>query len=351
MCDCLRVPVSDRARFAMKLLSAQPLFWSSLLVLFWFSQKIESSNQDHCEDILIHGFQRQDASHKNKIIHIGQHNISCFLYPTNILNCSWSLHLLQKDAQLSVYIRICDSNTTVLPQSLISEDSVGSWSMVLHGYNELYVILSFNVSLHNMWTDYSVTYDTDTLEVLLPPSNLSASVKDGNLLVTWVTPTNRRHYYLSCFEYQMDIGNQEKPKHFHHISHFTHQSHTMNADPTYTYRVRIRARIISDCTGSTQWSDWSHVVTVEQSVYKLNTLVIVSISLGIPMILLAVLLLVRHQRVSKVLFPQIPRPPPKYKCFLEKNETCNFLHPAPLAKPEEKITEVEDAEQNPGKTF
>lgn len=37
-------------------------------------------------------------------------------------------------------------------------------------------------------------------------------------------------------------------------------------------------------------------VAVEQSIYALNIVAILSISLGIPMILLAVLLLVRNQR-------------------------------------------------------
>lgn len=32
-------------------------------------------------------------------------NFRCFLYPTNTLNCSWSFHTLQKDAQLLVHIR------------------------------------------------------------------------------------------------------------------------------------------------------------------------------------------------------------------------------------------------------
>lgn len=92
-------------------------------------------------------------------------------------------------------------------------------------------------------------------------------------------------------------------------------------------------------------------------------------------------------RVTKVLFPPIPRPPPKYKYFLEKSDTfnvstlwtvntqdhishtfsnhkdvciqslkalfpvlcCQFFYSTPSAKPEEVITEVEDTGKNPGK--
>ncbi|KAM7378899.1 hypothetical protein PAMP_004490 [Pampus punctatissimus] len=323
----------------MKLLPAHALCWSSLLVLFWFSQS-ESSNVDDCEDTYSTTLEPVHPLHENETVSIGKCDISCFLYPTNILNCSWSLYTLDKDAQLSVSISVYDN--IIRPMRFVSEDRVGSKSTVLPDFNDLYVILSFNVSLHNKYTSYCIRYDTDILEVLLPPSNLSASVKDGNLLVTWLPPRSRQGHRRTCFEYQMDMGDQKKLKHFD-----SKESYTTNADPTITYRVRIRTRINGYCSGSTQWSDWSHVVTVEQSVFKLNTLVIVSISLGIPMILLAVLLLVRHQRVSKVLFPQIPRPPPKYKCFLEKNETFNvsmssycthppthiYSHPAPLTQP------------------
>lgn len=65
---------------------------------------------------------------------------------------------------LSVYpSSICDSNITVHPLSLLSEDRVGSASMVLHDYYKLYVILHFNMSLHKTWTVYSYAYDTDML--------------------------------------------------------------------------------------------------------------------------------------------------------------------------------------------
>lgn len=45
-------------------------------------------------------------------------------------------------------------------------------------------------------------------EVLSPPRNISASVKDGDLLVTWDLPRSRADYNPSCFEYQLDFGEQ-----------------------------------------------------------------------------------------------------------------------------------------------
>ncbi|XP_044074955.1 granulocyte-macrophage colony-stimulating factor receptor subunit alpha-like isoform X2 [Siniperca chuatsi] len=333
----------------MKLFPVPPIFWSSLLVL-WASQSgTHASNPDICqENMEIDELNAQSSVEGNYIMKTAvEGNFLCALYPTNTLNCSWSFHTLQKNAQLFVYISVCDGERTVPPPSHnSSEERVGSRSLTLSDYQSFHVNINFHITLHDKWTDYTFRYDEHMLEVLAPPEKISASVKDGSLLVTWGLPHSREYSNPSCFEYQLDIGDQERPK------NLTGQSYKEpNADPSRTYRVRIRARRKYECQLSPQWSDWSHTVMVEQSGYKLNTLVIISISLGIPMILLAVLLMVRHQRVTKVLFPPIPRPPPKYKCFLEKNDTLNFFHPGLSAEPEAEITEVEDTEQNPGKTF
>ncbi|XP_067461242.1 granulocyte-macrophage colony-stimulating factor receptor subunit alpha-like [Thunnus thynnus] len=320
------------------------IFGSSLLILFWFwfsQSETEASDLDVCPDREVESCENFDGN-----------NISCFIYPTNILNCSWSFHTLQEDAQLFVCISICDTDTTVDPPSLLSEGRVGSGSMVLDDYNDTYVVLQFTTSNSCMpnKTVHSCEYEHALIEFLFPP-NILVSVKDQGLLVTWDVPYLKKVTKSPCFEYELDMGDQEKPIHV-----VAEQSYTKPyADPTRTYRVRIRTKVREDCYGPSWWSDWSdwsdtvRLAEVKQSETQYSIPVIISISLGIPMILLAVLLLVRHQRVCKVLFPPIPRPPSKYKYFLEKNYTFNV--PVPSAKPEEEITEVQDAEQNPGTTF
>lgn len=47
-------------------------------------------------------------------------------------------------------------------------------------------------------------------EVLPPPPNFSASLRDGELLVTWSPPISRATKNLKCFEYQLDMGDQVK---------------------------------------------------------------------------------------------------------------------------------------------
>ncbi|GLD74122.1 uncharacterized protein AKAME5_002545000 [Lates japonicus] len=322
-----------------------PVFWSSFLVL-WASQGASGCNtQDVCleenglEEISVTSSSSPDETLLKTDVN---ETFTCLLYPTNLLNCSWSFHNLPEDTQLSVCISICDDVIGV--DSLSSVERVGSTSLTLQQHEALLVKLKFNMSRHDEWKVYTYTYEKPRLEVLSPPVNVSATVQDGRLLVTW-NPSSQASSY--CSEYQLDLGDKDIHEPLTHQTSFT----KMTADPTHTYRVRMRTRIHKMCFGSDQWSEWTPTITVEQSVYKLNTLLIVSISLGIPMILLAVMLLVRHQRVSELLFPPITRPPPKYIYFLEKSDPLSFFHPALPPKAEEEITEVQDAEYNPGKTL
>ncbi|KAM9350079.1 uncharacterized protein ABDE67_009797 [Symphorus nematophorus] len=330
----------------MKLFPVHSLLWSSLLVLWVSQNEAEANNTDVCQEEKFPGEPIVSGAY------LKEHNVEeeecrCRFSKTNILSCSWSFHTLPKDAQLFVCISICDDETTVQSLKNSSEERVGSRSLTLveEGTIELYVILQFNINLHDKWTVYTYVYEEGMLETLSSPPNISASVKDGDLMVTWGLPYSREINKVQCFEYQLDMGDQERPRNV--SSKLSYTEH--NADPSHTYRVRIRTRIADMCQDNSQWSDWSHAVTVEP-LPQLNTLVIILISLGIPMILLAVLLLLRYQRVSKILFPPIPRPPQKYIYILEKNDTFNLFHPAPKPDPVEEITEVEDTEQNPGKT-
>nr|XP_019962339.1 PREDICTED: interleukin-5 receptor subunit alpha-like [Paralichthys olivaceus] len=320
------------------------VLWSSFLVMWQSEGVMEGNNQDVCqgEKFFEELHVRNSSLHEIRLEKTDvKETFTCLLYPSNRLNCSWSF-LTEEDMQLSVCISVCDDDTMVQSLSQSTEEHVGSKSLVLQQHKDLFVILQFNMSQHDKWTVYTYMYELDDLEVLSPPSNISAAVKDGSLLVTWRRPKNDPP---PCFEYQLDLDNQEPPKHLRSQLSYTE----LSADPTFTYRVRMRTRKTDKCIGSAQWSEWSPTVTVESSSQpdKLNMLLIISISLGIPMILLALLLLVHHQRLSKLLFPPIPCPPPKYIYFLEENETFIFFHPMLQSKAEEVITKVEDKEENP----
>ncbi|XP_054624604.1 interleukin-5 receptor subunit alpha-like isoform X2 [Dunckerocampus dactyliophorus] len=319
------------------------------LLILWAFQCAEATNPEVCQDEKsIDNLQvLSSSSPEYDLVDIEENtNFCCSLYPTNILNCSWSFLDLQQDAQLCVYISVCDNTSTVRPLRLVSEEHLGSTSMALKEHEMLHVILHFNVSLQHTWAVYSYVYDTEMMEVLPPPGNISASVRDEGLVVTWQVPCSRAYYNPSCFEYQLEVGDEEKPKVLSSQLSYT----IPNVDPSSTYGVRVRARKMFACLGSPQWSHWSNTVMIEQSCETINITVIVLITLGIPMILLALLLFFRHQRLAEVLYPTIPRPPLKYKHFLEEINSFNFYHPAPSVKCEE-ITLVEETEPKPGKTF
>lgn len=150
-------------------------------------------------------------------------------------------------------------------------------------------------------------------EVLSPPSNISASVEDGRLLVMWGLPGSRTNESPNCFEYELDLGDKVKNVFLNELLQMLiidqttdcfvlcctycasrnnkedlcktksaklstdcwlmnvfkqerikslkeQQSYTELNDPTHTYRVRIRAKITERCPGAPQWSEWSHIV-------------------------------------------------------------------------------------------
>ncbi|XP_041660147.1 interleukin-5 receptor subunit alpha-like [Cheilinus undulatus] len=332
----------------MELFPILPVLWIGLLSLPSSQTGTEAEHTDLCQDeslesgdLIVDGPSVQNPNFTMGAV-VDERNFPCFLYPTNLLNCSWSFSTLQEDAQLSVDLRICDNNTEDPSLNHLSEKRVGSLSVPVFPHEHLYVIFKFNITLNDKRTVYFYKYDMWMLEVLSPPHNITAFINDGGLQVAWSNPKSWTNPSLHCFQYQLDIGDQERPRNF--TGKLSHME--PNADPSHTYRVRMRTRLSDGCAENSQWSDWSHIVTVERT-DKLNLLVIIFISLGLPMILLAVLLLLRHQRVYEVLFPPIPRPPQKYKGFLEKSDTFNVFQSALSAEPVEEITEVEDAGQTP----
>ncbi|XP_063318029.1 interleukin-5 receptor subunit alpha-like isoform X1 [Pelmatolapia mariae] len=331
------------------------VIWSTSLVL-WFPQSAatESHGLALCQEFLDDKYEPDMVNIQNSAEEISHEELSdiketfiCLFDSTNELNCSWSFNTLEKDTRLSVFVSVCNEETVIGSLSRTFAERVGSMSLTVN--EEISgVVLHFNMSLHN-WISYTYVYDMDTLEHLPPPANISASFNNDNLVVKWDLPRTRNTVNPTCFENEVEIRDQETTTSWL-VKH--HTNHTVaSVDPSHSYSVRMRTRISELCSGSDHWSEWSPTVTLlmERSDSVLKPVVIVFICLGVPMGLLALLLFVRYQRVTKVLFPPIPRPPAKYKYFLEKSDAFNFFYSTPSAKPEEVITEVEDTGKNPGK--
>ncbi|TWW72923.1 hypothetical protein D4764_15G0003170 [Takifugu flavidus] len=285
----------------------------------------------------------------------------CVLYVTNILNCSWSL-----DHSAVAHISVCNGETLLWSLNPSKEERAGSASLILQNVDVLYVVLQFNLTLQGSRAVYTKVYDKHMLAVPPPPENISTSVTGENLLlVSWSLPESQILFDPHCYEYQLDIGDGEPARETSGELSYT----LPNVVPSHTHRARIRTRLSITCHERPRWSEWSKwsndaAGAVEPPGFRLNLLVIVLILLGLPMILLAVLLMARSQsekkklfklqsdrnlpcefynslcfRLYKTVFPRIPRPPPDYMKALDKNDRLNEPHPCTPAE-EEVITVV-----------
>nr|XP_015812958.2 granulocyte-macrophage colony-stimulating factor receptor subunit alpha [Nothobranchius furzeri]XP_054607464.1 granulocyte-macrophage colony-stimulating factor receptor subunit alpha [Nothobranchius furzeri] len=327
----------------MELLPALPICWYCLLVLLMSRHETEAVLSDVClldnDDVFL-----LNSTGLDEVVGITnfKESFACVLYPSDLLNCSWSFLTLEKDTHLSIVMSECKEDTPVDLESKLSVPRVGFW--VLNMSQKDHVIVCFNMTKDVEWMVNIRRYEMDLIRPLSPPTNVCASIEGTHLYISWNLPDSNNIANPDCFEYQLDLGEQEDLR----MLTGTLQYVELNAASSRSYRVRIRTRTSQYCHGYQHWSQWSPTVSLaaEEPWYTLDPLVIVAICLGIPMILLAVLLMVRHQRLTSILFPPIPRPPPQYKYFLEKGDPVCF-YPSVPEKHEEEITEVEDAEQNP----
>ncbi|XP_024129578.1 uncharacterized protein LOC112147428 isoform X2 [Oryzias melastigma] len=321
----------------MKLTWSLPVHLTSFLLLLASQSVSEENFPAICEEygtdhfFVINSIGESDVfENKN-----AEHTVTCLLYQSDELNCSWSFHRSKKETEMSLSISVCNYEELVKSLAPKTVETTGSFSLIINSKNMEHVNLCFNVSLQNEWTIYYHSFEKRRLTVL-PSPYVSALIKDGHLQISWEIPGMQHPEH--CYDFQLDMGDQ-KPKNLTGKLSYTEP----NADPSFTYRLRMRTKMSDLCAEYSPWSEWSPIFTLEKT-NKISPQVIVLISLGIPMILLPVLLLLRHQRLSKLLFPPIPRPPQKYQSFLEKNDPPSFSCPAPPAKQEEEITEVEDVD-------
>ncbi|XP_046883893.1 granulocyte-macrophage colony-stimulating factor receptor subunit alpha-like isoform X2 [Hypomesus transpacificus] len=258
---------------------------------------------------------------------------SCFIYPSNKLNCSWTSHKLPDGSQYSASVIVCKKNAISTVDCVGNNVGGGTQSGAMvncHGEVDAIrkdsadsLIFSVNVSTPNISCLYTTKFHFKNIVVLSPPANVTVQrVKGGDLLVQWATPYSQWNFGPNCFEYELSINNKE---------------------------VKIRTKPSGQCHEVHHWSAWSSAIDVPADTStQFNPLVIIGISLGIPMILLAFLILFRPQRVSKLLFPPIPQPPKKIKLLLEREDLFQIV-PTPLSKYVDDITIVEEAEETPEK--
>lgn len=321
------------------------VFWFLTLVLWAVeaTQGTSDSDLDLCQE----GEPTLQLYNRTSVgqTYLDDEEMFCFLYPEKTFRCTMPRHYLHRGSWLSVIVWV--DKTGILPEcspeAVRPSEEPGDVATVVEcllmdlNFSSLTVLL--NVSGQDTHAVYCHKFSFELMEVLPPPPDISPEVKGGHLLVSWGLPYSHSSSVASCFDYQLDVNQQvNEIKETNHLE--------MSVDPAGSYAVRMRTRKSPNCLGSEEWSAWSHVIAVPPtgSLYHLNYVVIVSILLGTPMIILALLLVLRRPRVSKLLFPQIPQPPMKYKHFLKTHTSINFLPVAPTAQ-EEEITVVEDTQR------
>ncbi|KAJ8011733.1 hypothetical protein DPEC_G00061320 [Dallia pectoralis] len=262
-------------------------------------------------------------------------NLTCLIDPTNHITCSWTLHDLADDSKCHASICVsnssnCDSGATECQQgSFMFEAVVGPGMCHMKGLDVKFTLRVPSADKLSL----SSQHKAEDIQILSPPSNVTARVTGTDLIVQWSHPP-ACSTFLHCLDHQLDINDQVKE-----LKKLQYLTYNESVDPTQSYNVRARVKWNEYCTGYETWSSWSPSITVGPP-NQVNSVSGIVIALGIPMILLALMLLIRLQRDR--LLPPIPGPPLKIKHLLEADNLFQFV-PQP-SKCIEEVTVVEEAE-------
>ncbi|XP_018584707.2 interleukin-5 receptor subunit alpha-like isoform X1 [Scleropages formosus] len=256
-------------------------------------------------------------------------NVSCIVYNTDKLNCTWVTLDLPAGAQHSVTVTKDDTVTTYDCFTNSQGNIFGCHANIDEDVED--VTVHINVSLPNFCYIHSEVFEKADIDKLNPPHNVTASVVSDSLIIKWDVQSMLSPF---CFYYQININNEL-------FNSTEDKEYTVpNINLRQKYLIKVRVTKTPTCRVNNIWSDWSEPVEVmaAKELAVLNGLKIAVISLGIPMFLLAVVLLCRWPRIVDKLFPPIPRPSVKMKQLLEIQESFQVVQP----KYTEEVTEIED---------
>ncbi|XP_060754700.1 interleukin-5 receptor subunit alpha-like isoform X2 [Neoarius graeffei] len=262
--------------------------------------------------------------------------ITCLIYNGNALNCSWSTDSLPEDTQYSAsFFQYDPSNDSALNcDSERSKKLVECQGQINLDVFDTDITVKANISINGDWYIICQSYDPVDIEKLNPPENITTFINSTNLEIRWMLPITYFSPKPSCFIYHLKI-NDEDIKLEGDLEYIK-----KNIDPTKSYIIQIRTKQDHTCAKTEFWSDWSKPVVINpsKSNSQLDIIVIVSITFVLPMILLAILLICRFQRLTEKLFPSIPNPSKNVQMLLEKNDFDQAIPP----KQREECAEILD---------
>ncbi|KAL7845803.1 hypothetical protein AOLI_G00239950 [Acnodon oligacanthus] len=269
-------------------------------------------------------------------------NISCFIYKSSLLNCSWSTHMLPTDAKYSAFFHFCNDEPQGSPIHLNCSSNHEMERVECLGRinSSTSVTVQVNISIPSQWYITCKTFTEEDIEIFDPPEITSSTIKSKDLEINWLLPKSINSVESHCFEYELKINDEIVSISTHSNSNLTYTK--KNIDLARSYSVQIRTKMVY-CVSDGHWSDWSEtkVVGPTENPYQLNVYVIASIAFVLPMILLAFLLVCKFQRLSEKLFPSIPSPSMKVKTLLEKEDFGLVMPPKWSCGPEaEEGTEI-----------
>ncbi|XP_026865814.2 interleukin-5 receptor subunit alpha-like [Electrophorus electricus] len=249
-------------------------------------------------------------------------DISCMIYKSEHINCSWSTQTLPKTAQYSASFRFeckdvdhplhCLQDTAKESIECQSNFSIHSDMLVL-----------VNISMPGHWFALEKAFYIEYIEKLDPPEITTALNQPGYLEINWSMPKNIKNLNDWCFTYEIKINNETVQ-----LTHRLAYNKT-KIDPTKCYRIQMRTKVGDDCAEAKYWSEWSAVVEVgpSENPHQLNIVMIASIVFVLPMVLLALLLVCKFQRLSEKLFPSVPTPSGNVKMLLERDDFSHVMPP------------------------
>ncbi|XP_076159411.1 interleukin-5 receptor subunit alpha-like [Alosa pseudoharengus] len=253
---------------------------------------------------------------------------SCIVDKQNNLNFSWDSSDRPEHPQYSISYLFCGEGQEVLERH--KKHVQGPFYHTLIPDQTYHIILQLNVSYPDKWYIQTQKWEICNVEKL-GPLQINATIQSNQLYLEWDLPKSTFTNNTKCFEYELKVNDEVRI--FEELLKYTEP----NLDPTQKYKILMRVKTASHCCDSLFWSDWTVLDLDKSAEVPFHTSVIIAIVLGLPMILLAILLLCKFQRVFDKLFPPVPGPSIKIKGLLEKDIISQIIS----HKCVEEVTEVE----------
>ncbi|XP_039338923.1 interleukin-5 receptor subunit alpha-like isoform X2 [Mauremys reevesii] len=163
-------------------------------------------------------------------------------------------------------------------------------------------------------------FNPNAIEKVNPPRNVTVSLKQNNLLITWEMPVSS--FIKECFEYQLYIYNWKMD--YQQILETEFNDFNLSIDDTCRYSVQIRANHQSWCSEGF-WSNWTEPLYIGKNQprtpvdSKAYTVLIALIVFVCSTALLTAIICRKYHLWSR-LFPPIPTPQNSLKnLFLNKS--------------------------------